>query len=63
MNFDALAEAYLRHREEDHWAWEEVHRIVESDLNEGWKITLLLLERAASDKDVGYIAARALSKT
>lgn len=57
MNFDGLSEAYLRNRDEDFWAWEEVHRMVETDLNEGWKITLLLLERAATDKEVGYIAA------
>jgi hypothetical protein len=57
MNPDALAEAYLRHHDEDFWAWEEVRRVVETDLKEGWKIILLLLERAASDHDVGYIAA------
>ena len=57
MNFDTLAEAYLRHRDEDFWAWEEVQRTVKAGLNEGWQITLLLLERAASDNDVGYIAA------
>lgn len=56
----ALAEAYLRHRDEDFWAWEEVHRMVETNLTEGWKITLLLLERAASDNDVGYVAASTL---
>jgi len=57
VNFDTLAEAYLRHRDEDFWAWEEVQRTVKAGLNEGWQITLLLLERAASDNDVGYIAA------
>ena len=57
MNFDTLAEAYLRHREEVFWAWDEVHRMVETDLSEGWKITLLLLERAESDNEVGSIAA------
>jgi len=57
MNLDTLAEAYLRHRDEDFWSWEEVRRIVETDLNGGWKITLLLLEKAASDDDVGHIAA------
>jgi hypothetical protein len=57
MNPETMAEAYLRRRDEDFWAWEEVHRVVETDLKEGWEITLLLLERAASDGDVGYIAA------
>jgi hypothetical protein len=59
MDFDlqTLADAYLRRRDEDFWAWEEVHRMAETDLYEGWKITLLLLEKAASDNDVCYIAA------
>jgi hypothetical protein len=57
MNLDTLAEAYLRNHEEDFWAWEEVHRAVETDLSAGWKIILLLLERAASDRDVQYVAA------
>ena len=57
MNLDTLAEAYLRNHEEDFWAWEEVHRAVETDLNRGWKIILLLLERAASERDVQYVAA------
>ena len=43
MNSDTLAEAYLRNGKEDFWAWEQVHRTVEIDLNEGWKITLMLL--------------------
>ena len=57
MNLDTLAEAYLRNHEEDFWAWEEVHRAVETDLTAGWKIILLLLERAASDRDVHHVAA------
>lgn len=57
MNLDTLAEAYLRNRKEDFWAWEEVHSAVEADLNGGWKVILLLLERAASDRDVHYVAA------
>src|SRR5260370_22681679 len=57
MNLDTLAEAYLRNHEEDFWAWEEVHRAVETDLNTGWKIILFLLERAASESDVHYVAA------
>ena len=57
MNLDTLAEAYLRNHEEDFWAWEEVHRAVETDLNTGWKIILFLLERAASESDVQYVAA------
>lgn len=60
VDFDTLAEAYLRHREEDHWAWEEVHRMIRNGLSEGWETTLLLLERAKSDNDIGYIAAGSL---
>ena len=57
MNFNTLAEAYLRHRDEGFWAWEKVHRVVETNLSERWRITLPLLEKAASDDDVRYIAA------
>jgi hypothetical protein len=57
MNLDTLAEAYLRHHEEDFWAWEEVYRAVETDFNTGWNIVLILLEKAASEGDVQYVAA------
>jgi len=62
MNLDTLAEAYLRNREEDFWAWEEVDRAVNADINEGWKIVLFLLERAVSDGDVEYVAAGPLEE-
>ncbi len=57
MNLDALADAYFRHNEEDFWAWEEVQRAVDTDLNTGWEMLLLLLQRAPSESDVGYVAA------
>jgi hypothetical protein len=58
MNFDTLAESYLLRDGDEHFrAWEEVHRMVKTGLNGGWKITLLLLERAISDNDIEYIAA------
>ena len=64
MNCDlnTLADTYLRHhsegREDDFWAWEEVDRIVRGgDVDRAWKITLLLLTRAETDKDLGYVAA------
>lgn len=61
VDFDKLADVYLRHgrtcNDEDFWAWEEVHGIVKADLDRGWQVTLLLLEKAASDDEVGYVAA------
>jgi hypothetical protein len=64
MDFDlnTLADAYLRNfhsqnKDEDFWAWEEVHRIVGDDLDRGWTLTLLLLQKAESDDEMGYIAA------
>lgn len=56
-DLNTLADAYLRRRDEDFWAWEEVHQVVETDIHGGWKIILRLLERAGSDDDVGYVAA------
>ena len=62
INLDALAEAYLRnHRNPDKdpefWAWENVRGLVKSDLDSAWNVTLLLLNKAESDDEVGYIAA------
>ncbi len=62
LDLNNLANAYLRNqrspnKDADFWAWEEVRRIVLTDLDAGWKITLLLLEKAESDDEVGYIAA------
>lgn len=57
MNSDTLVEAYLRHRPDDFWAWEEVDRVVKANLNDGWNMILMLLERAASNDAVQYIAA------
>ena len=62
LDLNALAEAYLRsHRgsdnDEDFWAWEEVQRLVKDDPDAAWRVTLLLLDKAASDAEVGYVAA------
>ncbi len=62
LNLNALADAYLRnHRDQDKnvdfWAWEEVHDLVKTDLDAAWNVTLLLLEKAESDDEIGYIAA------
>jgi hypothetical protein len=46
-----LADVYLRHsrchNDKDFWAREGVTRITQADLGAGWKLTLLLLERAS----------------
>lgn len=62
IDLDNLASFYLRHyrsanNDEDFWAWQEVHRLVHDDLDAGWNVTLLLLEKTESDDEVGYVAA------
>jgi hypothetical protein len=62
LNLSALAYAYLRYhrnqdKNQDFWAWEEVHRLVKTDLDAAWNVALLLLDEAQSDDEVGYIAA------
>jgi hypothetical protein len=62
FDLDTLADTYLRHHaegdEDDFWAQEEVDRIVRSgDVDRAWSITLLLLRKAKTDKDLNYIAA------
>jgi hypothetical protein len=56
-----LADTYLRHSrfhsDDDFWAWEEVHRIIKTDPDKAWRVTLLLLDKAESDNEVGVIAA------
>jgi len=60
-DFNELVTAYLRtfhsQNKDDFWAWEEVRRLVETDLDSAWRITLLLLEKAKSEDEVAYIAA------
>lgn len=62
FDLDNLATAYLRNNRssnkgDDFWAWEQVRQLVETDLDASLKVTLLLLEKAESDSEVGYIAA------
>jgi hypothetical protein len=61
VDLQNLTDTYLRHgrfhREDDFWAWEEVHRIIETNPDKGWRATLLLLDKAESDTEVGVIAA------
>lgn len=56
-----LAFAWLRNsrlgNDEDFWAWEEARRIIETDLDAAWKLTVLLLAKVDSDDEVGIIAA------
>jgi hypothetical protein len=61
-NLEVLADAYLRHhatqKDEDFWAWQQVHEIVTSgDVDRAWEITLLLLNKANSDVELNSIAA------
>jgi hypothetical protein len=56
-----LAEAYLRNHKagnfEDFWAFEEVSEIVRHDPETGWEVTTILLEMAATDEVLAYVAA------
>ncbi len=57
----ALIDVYLRHhangRDEDFWAWEEVQRRVKADLAGAWAIIQLLVQKADSNGELGYVAA------
>ena len=57
----ALADVYLRHhatgKDEDFWAWENVQERVRTDLSHAWAITKTLIEKADTDRALGYIAA------
>jgi uncharacterized protein DUF6869 len=62
LDLNALAEAFLRNhrssdKDKDFWAWEEVRRLVKDDPEAAWRVTLLLLDKAESDAEVGGIAA------
>lgn len=58
--FDDLADAYLRyiahHKECDWWAWEKVDRLMRQ-LDDGFRIITLLIERADSDATLAVVAA------
>lgn len=62
MNLEELANAYFRNyhstnKDDDFWACEEVHRLVRINLDRAWEITLLLLIKAKTDDELGYVAA------
>ena len=56
-----LVETYLRsrhQRDEDHWAWEEVHHIVRSgELDCAYDIIALLVKAATTDDELSFVAA------
>jgi hypothetical protein len=60
-NIETTADTYLQHhrmnRDEDFWAFEAVDRLVKSDLENAWEITLLLLRKAHTDDALAYVAA------
>jgi hypothetical protein len=60
-DLNTLTDVYLRHHsqrnDEDFWAWQQVERIVRSDLVSGWEVTLMLLKKADTDLALGYVAA------
>jgi hypothetical protein len=59
-DLETLSDAYLRGREQDFWARQEWRRIVESDLDTGWKTMLMMLGKAESDDGLGRDAAGAI---
>jgi hypothetical protein len=60
IDFDVLAEAYLRaiahHDDKDWWAWQQVDRLT-ARLEDGFRIVTLLIEKADSDKTISVVAA------
>lgn len=66
MNLQTLADTYLRQYtdkcDEDLWAYDQVHSIIQNHPDEGWEITLLLLQKAGSDAALAYINAGPLEE-
>jgi len=60
-NIETTADTYLQHyrrrQDEDFWAFEAVERLVKSNLENAWGITLLLLRKADTDDALAYVAA------
>src|SRR5690348_3115098 len=58
---EKIADAYLRYHARkdraDRWAWEVVEKLVDQDPDEGWRITCILVNKAASDEVLAYVAA------
>lgn len=60
MNSEELAEAYLRYHarkdQADQWAWEAVE-LVNHNPDEAWQIVCALVDKAANDETLAYVAA------
>jgi hypothetical protein len=56
-----IVSIYLRHfeskREEDWWACEQVDSLVDKEPEQGWEITLMLVNKSPSDEALAYVAA------
>ena len=61
LNLENLADTYLRYcREErcaDFWSFTEVNDLVRTNLDRAWEITSLLLSKAETGRELGYIAS------
>jgi hypothetical protein len=58
---DVLVSTYLRYRKDkskdDRWALNELNELIESDAERGWEVTRMLVNMAASDEALAYVAA------
>jgi hypothetical protein len=58
---EEVADTYLRHYElkqdSDFWALQEMDDIVRHDPERGWRLTRLLIQKAASAEALAYVAA------
>jgi hypothetical protein len=58
---EEIADKYLRHYElkrgADFWAFEEMSEIVRHEPERGWRLTRLLIQKAASAEALAYVAA------
>jgi hypothetical protein len=61
INPDNLAETYLRYyREErgvDEWSFGDVNDLIGTNVDRAWEITSLLLSKAETGRELGYIAS------
>jgi hypothetical protein len=61
VNLDNLADAYLRHyreqRRADSWSFADVNNLVRTNVDRAWQITSLLLSKAETERELGYIAS------
>lgn len=61
MNAEELATAYLQYfetkQEDDRWAWSDVDELVRRKPDQGWEVVRLLVNKAASDEALAFVAA------